>query len=419
MKFSFHWVKGHSGHTENERCDQLALAAATNNATVVDVGYQTQSEDGEPAPKTLTSREADEQEPGTAAVDWTLRLMSEEEIADQDARLVELTRTPAKAKRVGFLCPILMKEEVTVLCRGHITPKSIGGTGTVLQRQDVDSFFGSFVEADFGHGVNTRGLSFEDTIKYMLNKHPSSRLKWLIRGDDGSESQVKLRRIDNEALAIYGDAKIAEGTQELGLSFDLRYPTLLSCLHSVHLGQFQKLGYSYANSNAGRYIARLLADVFYAFGGKRRTDCADEELERLCFTHRNMVRPVLGHLSQVDQRLLDQPFEWFIAAWDRDVLFATIHFLRAGDQWNAIMVYNLEPSTLLLTTALVVSQRPLSFATSLGWFNGERIEVGPPGERISWPCGEESSHLKPYPIRRAVNDLKRHLEGMPASYSIF
>ena len=145
----------------------------------------------------------------------------------------------------------------------------------------------------------------------------------------------------------------------------------------------------------------------------------DEDLEKLCFTHRNMVRPVMGDLDRLDQRLLQRPFEWFIAAWDRDVLFATIHFLRAGNRWNAVMVYNLEPGTLLLTTALATSQRPLSFATSLGCFLGDRIELGPPGERISWPCGDESSHMRPYPIRRAANDLQRHLEGMPASYTIF
>ena len=209
------------------------------------------------------------------------------------------------------------------------------------------------------------------------------------------------------------------GSYELGLSFDLRYPTLLSCLHSIHLGQFRTLGYGYANSNAGRHIAALLADVFHTFHGRRRDEQTEPELERLCFSHRNMVRPVVGHLGRIDQRLLEKPFEWFIAAWDRDVVFATIHFLRAGNQWNAVMVYNLAPSTLDLITALVVSQRPLSFTTSLGCFAGDHIEFGPPKERVSWPCGEDSTHLKPYPIRRAANDLKRHLEGMPPNYTVF
>ncbi len=33
------WVKGHSGHPENERCDQLARQAAESNNLVVDKGF--------------------------------------------------------------------------------------------------------------------------------------------------------------------------------------------------------------------------------------------------------------------------------------------------------------------------------------------------------------------------------------------
>lgn len=35
----FHWVKGHAGNPLNERCDQLAVAAAKEDANTVDVGY--------------------------------------------------------------------------------------------------------------------------------------------------------------------------------------------------------------------------------------------------------------------------------------------------------------------------------------------------------------------------------------------
>lgn len=34
---SFHWVKGHAGHPENERCDRLATAAADGSALLEDV----------------------------------------------------------------------------------------------------------------------------------------------------------------------------------------------------------------------------------------------------------------------------------------------------------------------------------------------------------------------------------------------
>ena len=36
---TFRWVKGHAGHTFNERCDQLATAAADEGPRVVDEGF--------------------------------------------------------------------------------------------------------------------------------------------------------------------------------------------------------------------------------------------------------------------------------------------------------------------------------------------------------------------------------------------
>ena len=35
----WHWVKGHSGHPENERCDELARNAAESDALLPDDGY--------------------------------------------------------------------------------------------------------------------------------------------------------------------------------------------------------------------------------------------------------------------------------------------------------------------------------------------------------------------------------------------
>ena len=45
-KPTFRWVKGHAGNRENERCDQLAVAAAGNSSLPADTGYeQAQSQD--------------------------------------------------------------------------------------------------------------------------------------------------------------------------------------------------------------------------------------------------------------------------------------------------------------------------------------------------------------------------------------
>ena len=36
---SFVWVKGHAGHPENERCDQLATSAADGKGRIIDTGF--------------------------------------------------------------------------------------------------------------------------------------------------------------------------------------------------------------------------------------------------------------------------------------------------------------------------------------------------------------------------------------------
>jgi ribonuclease HI len=37
---TFEWVRGHAGHSENERCDELATAAARGSDLAVDEGYE-------------------------------------------------------------------------------------------------------------------------------------------------------------------------------------------------------------------------------------------------------------------------------------------------------------------------------------------------------------------------------------------
>ena len=35
----FHWLKGHAGHAENERCDELARAEASKSGLSPDTGF--------------------------------------------------------------------------------------------------------------------------------------------------------------------------------------------------------------------------------------------------------------------------------------------------------------------------------------------------------------------------------------------
>ena len=39
----FNWVKGHAGNTYNEKCDELAVAAAESNDLLIDEGFESQN----------------------------------------------------------------------------------------------------------------------------------------------------------------------------------------------------------------------------------------------------------------------------------------------------------------------------------------------------------------------------------------
>ena len=43
-RVSFHWIKGHAGHPENERCDALAVAAYHAQNLPEDMGYMAEQQ---------------------------------------------------------------------------------------------------------------------------------------------------------------------------------------------------------------------------------------------------------------------------------------------------------------------------------------------------------------------------------------
>ncbi len=44
FKPKFHWIRGHAGHPENERCDYLAVQAANSGNLLIDTEYEKQKD---------------------------------------------------------------------------------------------------------------------------------------------------------------------------------------------------------------------------------------------------------------------------------------------------------------------------------------------------------------------------------------
>jgi len=46
LKPKLHWIKGHAGHPENERCDELAVEAAQQSNLLIDDGFESSQFNG-------------------------------------------------------------------------------------------------------------------------------------------------------------------------------------------------------------------------------------------------------------------------------------------------------------------------------------------------------------------------------------
>src|SRR5262249_31834927 len=84
-----------------------------------------------------------------------------------------------------FLCPMLGVDEDVPLCMGHIVndacPNSF--TGRVVQREDVDNFYGSIVEADFTSLVQAWAMGPKNALLHpVLGK--KMKPKFLVGGEE-------------------------------------------------------------------------------------------------------------------------------------------------------------------------------------------------------------------------------------------
>ena len=78
-----------------------------------------------------------------------------------------------------FVCPILLIDEEIELCMGHVVNQVFRSSTrtTIVQRSDVDAFFGSRFEADFYTLVRSKGKSLSEILfDNKLNREVRPRL---------------------------------------------------------------------------------------------------------------------------------------------------------------------------------------------------------------------------------------------------
>lgn len=183
-----------------------------------------------------------------------------------------------------FYCPILHVDEAAELQRGHVVNECFEGSPGiwVVQRKDVDSFYGSNFESDFEliqHRPTLQAFNVFADKKFYTHFCPK-----IYRGDIEVKhfpyrkgpvppDYVRMELEDIEGKRLFPICiratreqlldKDPEKRFELAYSKDARLASLVSLIKTAHLTLFSLLGYHYAASGSGIFVGKDILGRFY------------------------------------------------------------------------------------------------------------------------------------------------------------
>lgn len=310
------------------------------------------------------------------------------------------------AKIVGqpfkhFFCPILFRDEDAPLCRGHVVNKAFPGADrrTVIQRADVDGFFGSKFEADF---VLLAERAQHDAVDVLLDPVLRRKLRPRLLVDDQQvehyiprgqvpsvHSHLEVERPTGcavpLALKLEPSATLSSlnGHWEIVIEKDMRLAALVSLLKAAHLTLFSMLGYAYSLSLAGRFVGW---DVFGEFVSKNmgldRPTVLQNALKHFPqFT--SLVRPMLAFPDYLQGTISDgelclctgSPHPW-----------AFMVFVRTGKDMHAVLVPVMEDAEAAARFVRHLQSPAPKFEIKRARYRADRWEVAKDSRLITWPA---------------------------------
>jgi hypothetical protein len=256
-----------------------------------------------------------------------------------------------------FLCPILGVDEDVELCMGHIVnekcPDSYGGR--VVQRGDVDHFYGSLMESDFtslmrAWAKGPREVFLDPGLgRKMKPRVIAGEEQWKLYPDRGhtpppDHSRVALHFDGQEPIPWVVqknkadmDAAMGKGLA-IGLGVDCRLQAFVTLLKAAHLTLFKMLGYSYALAESGRVIGPKTLGRFFKDHGTKKPDDARKAALHYFRPYVNMMRPVAGFTGGKAPRgtIEDQHVEMCCTA--AGYAFGLVVYVRTGAYLHAVLM---------------------------------------------------------------------------------
>jgi len=299
-----------------------------------------------------------------------------------------------------FYCPILFRDEVTSLCRGHIINSGFRNSDRTwtIQRKDVDNFFGSFAESDF-LALQERGK--HNLLDILINKELSRLLKprivldgetvehFIIPGpvpqnfspvrierSNGEEVKLALKMTTEETLGAL------QGNWQIGVEKDIRVAALASLLKAAHLTCFELLGYRYALSAGGYFLGNEVLGKFYlANSGKSKQEVIANA--RSYFRQfAQMARPILAAPEGITGTITDRQL---LLCTGTPKPWALLTFVRTEAMLHGVLVPIFEEPDGAARFVSHLTHPSPRIEMKLATFANDRWEVSPTAQFFEWP----------------------------------
>lgn len=187
-----------------------------------------------------------------------------------------------------FYCPIMHVHGVgTGLIDGHVLPERLkdASRATVIQRADVDNYFGHTIEPDLIDFLNSETFSRSDFLRKASNitlTPPDGTPAEQFVASPKSTPPFPRIVLNDKTEGVVGTPHVKTTWENLGgksgvvrVEGELAYNR--SAVHggivkSAYLSIFRLLGYKWAMGAGGRHVAGRLAAFFKHQGGKPAAD---------------------------------------------------------------------------------------------------------------------------------------------------
>lgn len=312
-----------------------------------------------------------------------------------------------------FYCPMLLRDEPVELCRGHIVNQSIRDSSrkTVIQRKDIDGFYGTVFEADFVMMCNARDarlreiftdphlnkklkpriMADDEPCPYYFDRghEPTPQHSPLLLEDDTGEAVRLVLKRDADAIVNAFDKK-----WNIVLEADFRVSAVVSLIKSAYLTLFRLLGYSYALSTSGLSIGHDILGRFFLENRGKPVAEAQAAARAFFQPFVNMVRPIDRVEGATPRGTVDDNAVR-VCFGSSGRPFGLVVCVKANHDLNAILMPSFNHADSVATYLEFLRSDRESIRLNAGAYVPEKkqFDVHPQSVETRWPKGKDNITL--------------------------